>query len=565
MLQSLTLRNIALIENLEISFHNGFHVLSGETGAGKSIVVDAVNLVLGGRADRDIIRTGTDRAYVEAVFDVPGDQAVFDLLEQEQIEHDGRQVTVCREISQNGKNICRVCGIITSLAFLRELSPLLMDIHGQHEHQFLMNPEMHMQFLDRMGNDSHQECMHQTEAACTRFLSAHRQYVRLLKQNEQKDARMEELEKELHLLHEAGLKEGEEALLSEEISRLRNAQAIQESLHAAHDLLAAAEREASCLDKVKDACNLIKSLSKYGSDMENLAGRCESLFYELEEAAYDIYQLAEHQDNQTGKLEKADNRLALIHRIKNKYGESIPDILKSQKVLEAEYSDLCSFDDRLNQLSAEHKRALSEYRACAKSLTQSRKELASRFEASMKEQLCELGMESTAFKVRFAENRENKKPLMPSPSGDDQIEFFISPNPGEPLKPLARIASGGELSRLMLAIKALEAGHKGVESMVFDEIDTGISGRAAQVVAEKMRMIAADRQVICVTHLPQIAAAADHQYLVHKEVLNNRTVTNVQQLDRQGRIAEIARMISGAEGIITDASSYAEKMLDAYV
>ena len=191
--------------------------------------------------------------------------------------------------------------------------------------------------------------------------------------------------------------------------------------------------------------------------------------------------------------------------------------------------------------------------------------MALQFEKNMQEQLGELGMASTVFKVQFSENREDHKPLMPSISGDDRVEFFLSPNPGEPLKPLARIASGGELSRLMLAIKTLESGHKGVESMVFDEIDTGISGRAAQVVAEKMRMIAADRQVICVTHLPQIAAAADHQYLVHKEVLKDRTVTNVRQLDRKGRIAEIARMISGVEEIITDASSYAEKMLDAYV
>ena len=565
MLHSLTLRNIALIENLEINFQNGLHVLSGETGAGKSIVVDAVNLVLGGRADREIIRTGTDKAFVEAVFDVPGDRAVTALLDREQIDYDGRTVTICRELSQNGKNICRICGIITSLTFIKEISPLLMDIHGQHEHQFLLNPEMHLQFLDRMGNGTHQQLVQLTQDACTRFLSVHRQYVKLLRQNEKKEVRMEVLEKELHLLHEAGLREGEEKSLSEEISRLRNAHTIQESLRNAHDLVTAAGMDSSCLDKIKEACNLIKSLSKYGSGMEELAGRCETLYYELEEMAYDIYHQAERQDNQPGKLEKAENRLAMIHRIKNRYGENIQDILASQKSLEEEYSDLCSIDDRLSQLSAEHKRILSEYRSCAKALTQSRHELALQFEKNMQEQLGELGMASTVFKVQFSENREDHKPLMPSISGDDRVEFFISPNPGEPLKPLARIASGGELSRLMLAIKTLESGHKGVESMVFDEIDTGISGRAAQVVAEKMRMIAADRQVICVTHLPQIAAAADHQYLVHKEVLKDRNVTNVRQLDRKGRIAEIARMISGVEEIITDASSYAEKMLDAYV
>ena len=186
MLHSLTLRNIALIENLEINFQNGLHVLSGETGAGKSIVVDAVNLVLGGRADREIIRTGTDKAFVEAVFDVPGDRAVTALLDREQIDYDGRTVTICRELSQNGKNICRICGIITSLTFIKEISPLLMDIHGQHEHQFLLNPEMHLQFLDRMGNGTHQQLVQLTQDACTRFLSVHRQYVKLLRQNEKK-------------------------------------------------------------------------------------------------------------------------------------------------------------------------------------------------------------------------------------------------------------------------------------------------------------------------------------------------------------------------------------------
>ena len=564
MLNRLILRNIALIENLEISFQNGLHVLSGETGAGKSIVVDAVNLVLGGRADRDIIRTGTDRAYVEAIFDVLGNHVVFSLLDQEEIDHDESTVTICREISQNGKNICRVGGVITSLSFLRELSPLLMDIHGQHEHQFLMNPEMHLQFLDRMGDETHQKLLKDTASSCERFLSIHREYAKLIRRNEEKNARLESLEKELQILHEARLKEGEEDQLTEEINRLRNAHAIQESLQAAHTMLAAAERDSSCLDKIKNACSMIKSLAKYGKDMETLAGRCESLYYELEELSYDLYQQYERQDVQPQELDKAENRLSLIRKIKKKYGENIPEILKAQRSLESEYSEMCSIDDRLRQTAAEHKRALAEYRTCAKAVTRSRKELAVQFENHMQIQLRDLGMESTLFKVVFSEVGADHKPLMPSLSGDDQVEFYISPNPGEPLKPLAKIASGGELSRLMLAIKTLEAGHRRVESMVFDEIDTGISGRAAQVVAEKMRMIAADCQVICVTHLPQIAAAADHQYLVNKKVQGQRTVTDVHQLDRKGRIAEIARMISGAEGISTDASSYAEKMLDAY-
>ena len=564
LLQTLTLHNVALIEDLQIQFHNGLHVLSGETGAGKSIVVDAVNLILGGRADRDLIRTGTDKAVVEAFFNLPEHSPLYKKLEDTQIECEDSVISIRREIGINGKNLCRVCGVIVPVSFLREAAPMLMDIHGQHDHQFLMNPDLHLGFLDRIGNEKHEELLQKTEAACTEFMAIHRKYAKLMKKNEQKQIRIEKLEAELSELHEAKIREGEEAELEASINQMRNAQKIREALQSAYEFISLGDREGSCLDRIKSAQNKLKSLASYSEKMDALFQRCESLYYELEELSFEIYQISEQNEMRPGQLEQAENRLDLIHEFKRRYGETIQDILLAQRHREEEYSELCSLDDQISQVGADHKRLLAEYRALAKELSQSRKEMAVYFEENMQRELKELGMGATVFKTRFKDRRVGQKPAMPQPRGDDEAEFLISPNPGEPLKPLAKIASGGELSRLMLAIKSLEAGHSGVDAMVFDEIDTGISGRTAQVVAEKMRKIAEGRQVICVTHLPQIAAAADHEYLVHKEVTGERTVTQVQELDAQGRIREIARMISGAEGITPDAAVYAKKMLDAY-
>ena len=562
MIQSLTIRNIVLIEELTIRFHRGMHVLSGETGAGKSIVVDAVNLILGGRADRSLIRTGSEKASVEAVFDTADHPEAAAILEREQIEADGGTVTLYREMTAGGKNLCRICGVMTPVGLLRELGAVLMDIHGQHEHQFLMDPEMHLNFLDRMGDAAHREKMDRTAAACDAFLQVHRQYARLKKENDQKQRRMTELEQALSELHAAKLKPDEEEALQAEGLRLRNAEKIASALREARGNLSYGETESSALEKVKAASAALSGLEKYGDAYKKLAARCESLYYELEEAAYEVSALLDGLDHDPGKLERAEERLDLIRRMERKYGSTLAEVLAEQEKMEGEYERLCSLEDRMEETARRHKQTLAAYRTEARALTESRKSLAADFERRMTEQLRDLGMEKTVFSVDFQEPPGDRKP-MPKPAGDDQVSFLISPNPGEPLKPLARIASGGELSRLMLAMKALEAEGSGVDCMVFDEIDTGISGRMAQVVAEKMSAIAGKRQVICVTHLPQIAAAADYEYLVMKSVTEGRTNTRVTELDPEGRIREVARMISGAEGITADAEAYARRMIEA--
>ncbi|MBQ8072663.1 MAG: DNA repair protein RecN [Clostridia bacterium] len=561
MIQSLTIRNIVLIEELTIRFQPGMQALSGETGAGKSIVVDAVNLILGGRADRSLIRTGEDKASVEAIFDATGNPEAQAVLRREGIDaEDG--LVLYREMTASGKNVCRVCGVMVSAGLLRELGTLLMDIHGQHEHQFLMDEEMQLRFLDRMGSAEHRTLMRKTEEACEAFLGVHRQYARMKRENDQKQRRLQELEADLKELHQARLKPGEEETLQQEGARLRNAEKIVSALRGAREALSYGENEASSLEKIKAAAGTLGSLGKYGETMKSLASRCENAYYELEEVAFEISAAMDSFDHDPGKLEKTEERLDLIRRLERKYGATLDEVISEQQKMEAEYEQLCSLEDRLAETAAEHKRLLAAYRGAARELSESRKAVARRFEQDMMAQLKDLGMEKTVFSVAFSEPEGERKP-MPRPMGDDQTSFLISPNPGEPLKPLARIASGGELSRMMLALKALEAEGSGVDCMVFDEIDTGISGRMAQVVAEKMHAIARKRQVICVTHLPQIAAAADYEFLVEKSVENGRTRTRVTLLDREGRIQEVARMISGAEGSGSEAKAYARKMLEA--
>ena len=562
MLQSLRIQNIALIEKMEVDFHTGLQVLSGETGAGKSIVVDSVNLILGGRADRDLIRTGCEKAAVEAVFDAPGVRPVFDLLDREGIEHDGRTVSIYREMTRSGRNLCRVCGMILPLTTLRELAALLMDIHGQHDHQFLMNPARHLAYLDQIGDRDHQKLLAETGDACRAFMGIHREYARMVKQSAGKDQRIAQLEKDLNTLRKARLKAGEEEKLTEEIKRLHNAGKITESLQEAHRLIASGETEYSSLDQIRNAGNLLKGLAAYGESFEELGTRCESLFYELQELSYDIHSALENAESDPSRLQKAEERLTLIRKLQRKYGNSMEEILAAAEQMEKEYSALCALDDQMREKGTVHKQLLSAYRKKARELSESRRRLAADFAVKMEKELAELGMSTTRFSVAF-EEKENQKPTMPTENGDDRVEFMISPNPGEPMKPLARIASGGELSRIMLALKTLEAGHTGIDAMVFDEIDTGISGRMAQVVAEKMMRISRKQQVICVTHLPQIAAAADNEYRIRKDVVDDRTFTTVQELDGEGRILEVARMISGAEGVTEETEKYARNLLTA--
>ncbi len=560
MLQTLTICNIALIESLTIDFSRGLHTLTGETGAGKSIIVDAVNLVLGGRADKGLIRTGTEKATVEAVFSEAEDSEAVAWLREKEIDPEDSPIILYREITAAGRSICRVCGIAVPLSSLRELAERLMDVHGQHETRFLMDAHYHLQLLDGTGDAAHQALLRETAGAAEAFLACHRKYARLVREREQRERRREELDKSLAELEKARLKPGEEEVLREERDRSRHAEKIAMNLRSAHTAIAAGDPD-PVLAQLKPAADALEQIAAYGEAYRSLAQRVRTAYYELEECGHELQSLLNTAAFDPQRAERVENRLELIARLQRKYGADIPAVLETWKQLAAEREALTDLDGETERLEKEDRALLSAYRQAAKRLTEARRALAERFERGMTEQLADLGMGSTVFRVDFAPKPE--KPTLPRTAGDDEVSFLISPNPGEPLKPLSRIASGGELSRLMLALKNMEANLGGVDCMVFDEIDTGISGRVAQAVAEKMAAISRARQVLCVTHLPQLAAMADVQLLVEKTVKDGRTGTHLRRLTEEERTAEVARMLGGARGSDESAMEHAAHLLEA--
>ncbi len=563
MIRTLIIHNIALIEKAEVRFHSGLTVLSGETGAGKSIIVDAVTLILGGRADRELIRSGSEKATVEAEFDACTSPVLKQLLAKEEIDYAGDSVVLFREISLTGRNICRINGIIVPVSVMKETAALLLNLHGQSEHQFLADEEKQLSYLDLMGDASHREMIRQTAEACQRFIENHRMYARLVKKSNGKEQRIDYLSHELEELKKIDFHTGEEEELTEQCRHLNKAARIHDRIQNIAHLIAGGREETDSLHNLQAASRELRNLGSEDSSFEKLADRCEALYFELEEIVYGINALNERYEYDPFQLEDTQNRLESVRRILKKYGPAEKDVLNSREEMADELRLLTELDDRIRETGAEHKRLLAQYRSKAKELTSARRKIADDFRNRMMEELRDLGMGNTVIDVMFEENQTNK-PLMPTPSGDDRIHFLMSPNPGEPLKPMSRIASGGELSRLMLALKTIESGRSGIQTMIFDEIDTGISGRMAQAVAEKLFSISRYQQVICISHLPQIAAAADHQYLVHKETADGRTVTEVQEMDRTHRIDDIARMISGAEGITEDARQYAGRLIEAF-
>ena len=449
------------------------------------------------------------------------------------------------------------------LSFLKELSPLLMNLHGQSEHQFLADPETHLAYLDHLGDHAHMVLLQNVREACTRFMANHREYARLVKISRDKEPRIRQITRELEEIRSAALQPGEEESLRGSLRELEKAGRISGSLKNAYGRLVHGEAsEDGALSAVREAGNALKAITEEDDLIRGLSARCENLYYELEDIAFQLSGLIEKNDFDPVRLEQTENRLDQIRRIEKKYGAAADEVLQTEENLSMELDELNRLDDRLEQMGAEHRKLLAEYREAARQLTASRKALAGNFSTRMMQELQQLGMAQTVFSVHFDENTDGK-PKMPTETGDDRGEFMICPNPGEPLMPLKDIASGGELSRLMLAMKTLEAGHTGVDCMIFDEIDTGISGKMAQTVAEKMIAISRHHQVICVSHLPQLAAAGDYQYLVSKGIVNGQTETNVTELGREGRIREIARIISGADGISPDAVAYAEQLLSA--
>ncbi len=555
MLLELSIRNIALIEKLCVPFAPGLNVLTGETGAGKSIVVDSVNLALGARGSREMVRTGAETASVQALFALPKGSPVPALLLELGIDLDGDLLIIGRELTAGGRSICRINGEVVPLARFKQITSLLVDVHGQHEHQALLRQPMHLEYLDAYGDAHHRELMVQVSEAYEAYAHTGREIEQLSLSALERERKMDMLSFQIGEIDAVKPKAGEDEQLEQRLNLLRNAEKIAFGLGQAYALVYRGEgRAISAQDALKRAADGLSPLRGIDERFEKLAARIEELYYQAQDIGYELGDMQGEIEYDPALIEKLDDRLNDLKRLKRKYGPELGNVIDYMTQIKAELADIGAGDEHVLELKekqAKQRAALSE--RCAK-LTASRKTLADGFSKNLLAQLKDLGMGKTRFEVGF-------EPVQFAPSGADRVEFLISPNPGEPLKPLAEIASGGELARIMLAMKAISADTAGVDTMIFDEIDTGVSGRMAQVVGEKMAEVAVGRQVICVTHLPQIAALAGAHYLVEKQVQDGRTGTGVRLLDRDGRISELARILSGAGD--ADSRQYAAQMLDA--
>lgn len=538
--------------------------MTGETGAGKSIVVDAVNLVLGGRADRDMVQTGTDKARVEAAFDVEGHEAVLSILAEAGIEPEEGVVFLAREIVSAGRSTCRINGNMVPLGTLKQVSELLLDLHGQHEHQSLLHTRRHLEYLDAFGKDTLDQAKGEVSWLYQQWKQAHAAYVDLHGKVAQREQRIDMLRFQIQELKAAHLQAGEEEDLRHQRELFRNGEKIAESVTGSFAwLYQGQEDQVSALDALKESVRALSPLIELDVSFEKLHERLNELYYQLEDASMELRDVFDHLDYDAQRAEEVESRLDELNRLRRKYGKESAEMILQLEEMEAELELLDHAEDQLLAYEKQQRELADALYAQSHTLSEQRRLAAEAFEEQMLGHLRDLGMKHTRFEVSFADfpDREEAEDAF-GPGGLDHVEFLLSPNPGEPLKPLARIASGGELSRIMLSLKSITADVRGVGSMVFDEIDTGISGRMAQVVAEKMAALARTHQVICVTHLPQLAAMADAQYLVQKQVEGERTKTRVLLLDQEQRCQEIARLVGGANPESSSSLQHAKVLLE---
>ena len=566
MLLQLSISNLALIDAMSIDFAPGMNVMTGETGAGKSIVVDAVNLVLGERADRDLIASGKQKARVEAVFDIADNEKVKALLEELSLDADEDTASISRELTSAGKNICRINGTVVPLQTLRQVSAQLLDIHGQHEHQLLLDSKNHISYLDAYASDEIHPLLERCEGAYAAWRSCAQKLSRLRRSVSEREQRIDMLRFQLEELKNARLVENEEDELERQKVFYRNAGKIMAAFDEACELLdsGSGRDNSSAVELLREGVRALSPVATLDGRYEAVFARLDSLCYEVEDAVGELCTLREEMDYDEQEAERVESRLDLLRRLNRKYGATTREMIKYRDKIAAELGELEDSDEAMERLEKEYRQSGRVLQEICAQLTQARQAAAKRFEQSIESQLHDLGMKNARLSMDFA-------PMEPgerisdrfSAQGVDRIEMMFCANLGQPMKPLARVASGGELSRIMLALKNLSAQKPGIpRSMVFDEIDTGISGRMAQVVSEKMSQIGDHHQVICVTHLPQIAAMADEQFLVKKSDEDGVTRTAVIHLDRLARAQEIARMVGGAACESESSIRHAMTMLD---
>lgn len=546
MLLEISIKNFAIIEEISLNFESGMTVLTGETGAGKSIIIDAMNMMLGSRASTEIIRHGASKAEIEGYFSVEKNQLLKAILSQNGIDYED-DVIIRREIFQNGRSVSRINGQMVNLSVLREVGQYLVDIHGQHDQEALMKASQHLYLLDAFGDKEFDKIKKRYQDTFQAYKSLRKSVIDQQTNEQEHKARLEVIGYQLAEIEAANLKSGEDILLLKQRDKLLNHKHIADTLKNA--LLVLDNEEFSSLSNVRSSMNDMLSIESYDTSYKEIANALSDSYYVLEDVVKQLDDLVDNLDFDESLLYEIESRLDIIATVTRKYGRSVDEVLAYQEQIDKEYHLLSGSQTRSTEDEKKLKELEFELVQMANTLSQARHSLAIKLEQDIKQELKDLYMEKADFKVQFTKGKFNKE-------GNEAVEFYISTNPGEDFKPLVKIASGGELSRLMLAIKASFSQREDKTSIVFDEVDTGVSGRVAQSIAQKIHKIGQNGQVLAISHLPQVIAIADYQYFIEKRSDDNKTVSTVRLLTEIERINEIAKMLAGndlTESAITQA------------
>ncbi|MCC5893210.1 DNA repair protein RecN [Exiguobacterium sp.] len=551
MLAELSIKQFAIIDELNIGFNRGMTVLTGETGAGKSILLDAIGLLVGGRGSSEFVRYGQDKAEIEGLFIVEAGHPILEAAQQYGIDIEEGTVILRRDLHSSGKSVCRVNGKMMPLSTLRELGRLLVDIHGQHEHQHLMDAEYHLGILDNFAEAEVTPLLEQYRQAYAAYNAVATELKRLSQSEQELAQRMDLLAFQTNEIEAAALNIGEEQALTEERDELANFERIHQHVRLSYEAVA---DESRGLDQIGMAMREMEEASTLSSSLQPMSETISNAYFMLEDAKFQLRDQLDSLEFDPVRLDEIETRLALFQQLKRKYGATIDEVIAYGEKVADELKSMTNREEHLQELTDRLATLETSVRETGLALSAARKRAATGLEEAIHRELQELYMEKTRFEVRFKESGYRA-------DGLDQVEFYMMTNVGEPFKPLAKVASGGELSRVMLALKSIFSRTVGVASIIFDEVDTGVSGRVAQAMGEKIFRLSVGSQVLCITHLAQVAAMADQHLYITKSETDERTKTNVSTLDRSERIDELGRMIAGAQ--MTELTKqHVEELLD---
>ena len=535
MLLEISIKNFAIIESISLNFEKGMTVLTGETGAGKSIIIDAMNMMLGARATTDVIRHGAPKAEIEGLFSFENSRALTEIFAEQGLEL-GDEIIIRREILRNGRSISRVNGQLVNLSVLKLIGQHLVDIHGQHDQEELMRPQLHIQMLDEFGDANFLNLKEAYQNSFDTYRRMRKQVLDLKKNQQEHKARIEMLEFQIAEIEAVNLKAGEDISLNQERDKLLNHKNIADTLTNAYSMLD--NEEFSSLANVRSAMNDMESIEEFDTDYREISSTLSESYFALEDVTKRLESIIDDLDFDGNRLLQVESRLDLIYTITRKYGGNVDDVLLYFSKITDEYNLLTGNNLSSEDMEIELKKLEKQLVELANEVAKARHEIAIGLEAEIKRELQDLYMEKAQFQVRFTKGKFSRE-------GNELVEFFISTNPGEDFKPLVKVASGGELSRLMLAIKSAFSRKEGKTSIVFDEVDTGVSGRVAQAIAQKIHKIGQHGQVLAISHLPQVIAIADYQFFIEKISDEHTTVSTVRLLTREERVQEVAKMLAG--------------------